>query len=269
MRKEAVKIILSLGLLAALSGCDAAVNLNAEAETQIDAVLEQTISSANHHSLYYSYYLEPCVGRLTSERTGDVFDYEGDQFLMNLNISAIIDERYYTEQTGSTDIDGLTVLYERQGQYSDRLAKAHDYTVRIYTASGSELLVSLNTDEMQFYGFCPKAKAAEMLAEMLKIARSVEVDTDTVLADYSNRTTISNTRKQVELFQYYAPESGVIEELFSSNYIISQEDGSTSSDTENYATDNYGLPATEDPAVTETATPEAASETDSTADPAS
>jgi hypothetical protein len=53
---------------------------------------------------------------------------------------------------------------------------------------------------------------------MLRIARTVTVNTNAVLAAYSRRETITYHARKVELFTNIAPESGEISELFSDRY---------------------------------------------------
>ena len=61
---------------------------------------------------YYSYNIESYIGRISSDKTSNVFSYNGTKFIMNLNIPSILGE--------DTNLNLVTdSIYESNGEYID------------------------------------------------------------------------------------------------------------------------------------------------------
>ena len=96
--KKTASILLLMTLV--LSGCtQVSGDLNGRVKKSIADALALPASQANRNKTFYSYYIEPSVGRYSGNNTGNVFTYEGAKFLMNLNVPVIINEDAYPQST--------------------------------------------------------------------------------------------------------------------------------------------------------------------------
>ena len=213
------------------------VNLQSELDTRIaEAVAAESQTPSYNHGLY-SYYVEPSVGRISSDASSNTFNYNGAKFVMNLNIPEIINSIYYTNKTVETNgVSDLTPAAKTEGTYLDYLGDEHEFTASIYEQDGQCLTV-LNTEYAEFFAVSTPLEAVQLASVMMETARSLKVDTSGVAEAYSNKQTISYKRKRLELFQNIAPESGAIEDLFENT------NESTAIGTE-YFGDAYGMETT-------------------------
>lgn len=228
MKKSLPALMLTAVLL---SGCASSASLAERMQNNIDAVLAQNVSQAGHNKTYYSYYIEPSVGRFSGNETGNVFSYEGTKFLMNLNVPSIVNEQTYPD----SDSDGIETISSpmltKDGTYSDSEGVIHEYHLRIYQQN-QVYLTLLNTDTVNFYSLSDAWKTVDLAAEMLKIARTVEVKTDAVLAAYTNSQKLDYKTEKIQLYNEIVPESGSITELINDTNTI----GNTTGNDENSGT---------------------------------
>jgi hypothetical protein len=161
----------------------------------------------------YSYYKEPSVGRISSEKTSNVFLMNGTKFAMNLKVSQIINSRYYrTVETASLP-EGMSELAGFTGTVTDYQNSEHPYTIRLYSL-GKEVYTYAESDQIEFFAISGALEALQLAEVMTFMARCVSVDQEMVIEAYSSRQNIDYSRKRLELFQNIAPENGAIEELF-------------------------------------------------------
>lgn len=191
----------------------------AMAETDMNAALERSLAeaagteipAANYQKKYYSYYAQPCIGRISATRTGNVFSFEGKMFAMNLNVPAIVREEGSQASVPVLSGGVQEVLYEGTCTGRDGSEMAYRLTVN---ELGNRHYISLQTDLMQFYAVSDTASVPRLAAEMLRIARSVSVDRAAVTAAFSSSDEIIYAGEAIELFDSITPENGSIEELF-------------------------------------------------------
>lgn len=216
MRRLFQILCVSLALLCA--GCiSAPVNMQADLSRR----MEEVSSEAAHVPVYakgdYSYYVQPSVGRIESTRMSNVFSKDGTKFVMNLNVPQIINDRYYKTMPAADPVNvNAVIAAETQGTYLDHDDEEHAFTLRIYQLD-ENFYTWLETDTVELFSVSGQLKSLQLAEEFLRIARTVHVDEDAVAAEYSKKTTISYTRKKLQLFQNIAPESGSVQELFENN----------------------------------------------------
>ncbi len=192
-------------------GCSTvSYDLPSAAEKEMVRRSAYTASRPSYDHVYYSYYLQPDVGRISSDISSNVFSYRGMKFSMNLDIPAIINGIYYpdTEQVLYDDAP----VCEYSGSYSGADGAEHAYTLRMYQSGGS-VLTELRDDQVIMNAVTDPRDAPYVAGEMLEVMMSVVVKKDLVLEAFSNRELIYNTRKKLDLFEDISPESGVIDEL--------------------------------------------------------
>lgn len=173
---------------------------------------ESVIFKPNMNKKYYAYYLYPYIGRHNSTQSGNVLNYRGTQFVMNLNIASLINQKYYADAKDDTD-SFLDCAASSSGEYEDYWNETHSFEIHIYNLDEYYVTV-FSSDTVEFYAVSDPIKAAELASEMLKMARSVTVNTSEVIAAYSYKETVDYENEKIELFKSVAPESGRIEELF-------------------------------------------------------
>ncbi len=224
-----------LSLLAAilLAGC---VKADGTYQEQLNQRIERAITDATAGPTFshgiYSFYKEPSIGRISSEETSSVFTQDGVKFVMNLNVSSIVNSKYYEGKNISLIPEGMEVLAKSAGRFADFLGEEHPFEVTLYRMN-DEVFTYMKTDLLEFFSISSELPALQTAETMIRIARTVRVDRDAVIAAYSSRQEINYERKRLELFQNVVPENGVIDELFEGN-------SNYAGIVDNYAGDNFG-----------------------------
>ena len=267
------KVMIVLAALVLLSGCTMyPADLSMTVNERLAEVQAEKADKPYYNSTYYYYYTEPSIGRIASDQTSNTFSLNGTRFVMNLNIPSIINNSYYQAAAGSEDdtASSMVAEVETTGTYTDYDDDEHEYSVKIYNNDGNYYTI-VSTPYMEFYAVSSKYESAELAGEMLRIARTIRIMSDHILADFSNRQVISYSRKKLELFQNIAPENGVVDELFGNSKNQIGDNTDTGSGGSNYATDNYpdsGAEEQPEPTSTPNETGEPADEaTEATATP--
>ena len=201
-----------------LTGC---VHAEGSYADQLNMRMERAITGATAGPTYshgiYSYYKEPAIGRVSSEALSSTFIENGVRFIMNLNVPAIVNEKYYGGAASSGLPRNMDTLAESRGTFADFEGEVHPFEVKLFELEGDQVFACAKTDLLEFYAICGKLEALQVSETMIRIARTVRVDHDAVISAYSSRQEINYERKRLELFQNIVPENGAIEELFEGN----------------------------------------------------
>lgn len=221
-----MKRIVAVSLLLVMM-CGCAANEPADVQKRTDSAireqLNRTVQKADHHKKYYSYYLPSDMGRYESTQLGNVLSCGDVRILMSLNVSGIINEKLYADasSTGFSLSDREKIAYSG-GHYNDYDGTVHAYELAVYDLSFS-CTVCFRSDTVLMIANCPSLSASSVAGRMIELARSVSVETDTLVADYSNRIPEVKNSEKVELFESMAPENGRIEELFEDHTTVDPE----------------------------------------------
>lgn len=215
MRKTSIAFLLA-GCL--LSGCTRVSGFSQERLTSaLQEAEQEPVMAANYAKELYSYYLQPCIGRRSSDRVSTVFVMNGDTFVLTLNAGQLINDRYYEGAKAEiTKPKDEHKVCELSGTWGSSEAPV-PYTVSVYQIN-DRWYAWLQGGYVVLSGSSNAVGIIRMAEEMLRIARTVTVNTNAVLAAYSRRETITYHARKVELFTNIAPESGEISELFSDRY---------------------------------------------------
>lgn len=207
------KIFVFVLALCLLCGCGTGqVDYQKLLETSLAAVNEKPKDTANHTKDYYAYYLPPDVGRLSGDETGNTLDWYGTKFVINLNIAGIVEETKQTDTSERVLFDEDKAVYKVHGTFEDMSGFTHNFQVMIADLKDSYASY-MHTDYVDFFAVSDLLTAVKLPAKMLRIARSVRVDQQRVVQDFSKRSDITYTAHKIELFQNLAPENGTIDEL--------------------------------------------------------
>jgi hypothetical protein len=221
--KRIASAVICFALIFAAGCTDNANTLSQSVQASLSHVLSQTAAKANHSKEYYSYYIEPSVGRYSSTKTGNIFSYQGTKFAMNLNVAEIINAKYYPEQSLESSSAAKDAVIELEGTYMDTEQIQRTYHVCMYQ-DGTRMLILMNTDTVSFCGISEQAQAASLAGEMLKIARSVETDEEEIALAYTNHKTLDYKTEKIQLFNEVVPESGTISDLINETNTIGNQD---------------------------------------------
>lgn len=217
------KFVLILITSFLLSGCTYQTSFNVQdaLNEEIASAEAAAVFSPNMNKEYYSYYLYPYVGRHKSTQTANVLNYHGTQFVMNLNISSLINQEYYQDAASEEYAIG-NLIASSNGEYIDYWSDTHTYQADIYEQNDYYIVV-FTTDTVEFYAVTGPIMATKLSGIMLKMARSVKTDQAAVITAYSYSKTVDYQNEKIELFKSVSPESGRIEELFE-DYTESEEE---------------------------------------------
>ena len=221
----------------------------------LNDALSVPASSPDYSKAMYSYYVQPSIGRISSTASSNTFNSEGTQFVMNLEVQSIVNSAYYPDQQIETlQISDMEPAASESGTYTDYSGNECSYSVRIYEMDG-DYYILFYSQYMHFFAVTNKVQSAGMVEEMMQISKSIRINEEKILSSYSSHRTISNTRKELQLFEQVAPENGSIEELFTDKTQTGEEteSGGQSGTGEGYATDNYQEKGNTDDTVPEAA----------------
>ena len=94
-----MKRIVCMLLCFCLMGCSKITgSLQNRLNTALSEAERAPVNAPNNRKTFYSYYLDPSLGRIYSTETGNVFSRGGRSFVMNLDIASIINDKYYPGQ---------------------------------------------------------------------------------------------------------------------------------------------------------------------------
>lgn len=210
-----MKKIMAAVLCLLLCGCG---TLRADPQARLNERIVQAqswmVAKPNYTKRYYSYYGGPDLGRLGSDMTSNRFSSGGIQFVMNLDVSGIINEKYYDEIKGTQlKPDPSRIIASSKGSYEDTQGNEYPFEVSV-CGIGSDYAVLLHAGYLDFCAVCDLFSTADIAREMLLLARSVRISREEVLKDFTILESISYEGEKIKLFDDMAPESGSIEELF-------------------------------------------------------
>lgn len=198
-----------------ISGC------SLPSDDNIKNSLENYFASYDHSSIkpnnrlkYFSYYLPSDVYEESYDDDYVVMKFGDSRILMNINVADLINVEYYKDAypTREKFFDSSHLLYSCQGVFDDGSGGYINYSFDIYLYE-NDYLSSLKTDEMCFYAYGKKNDAVECSKHLLLIARSINMDKEAIVSQYSFKETIDYEKKQVSLFDHLIPTEGRLEDI--------------------------------------------------------
>lgn len=175
---------------------------------------ELTSVRQNNHTVYFDYYLPSDLEEVNVNRVAGVFSYQNSTIIMNLNVPSIVNSRYYADailnDDGFFEEDRLT--YHNEGTFKDIDGQMQQYIFNVYAYDDCYILHLLCLN-VNIYGYSSKNELYDLAKKMLLLARNTTVRYDEVIAKYSSKEVIDYERKQLDLFSYNLPSSGIIDEL--------------------------------------------------------
>lgn len=206
------KVILALCLVL-LVGCHSVDNPEQRLQEKIDLALSLPSGRANNHKAYYSYYTEPSVGVMNTNVTSSLLKYENTDFVMNLAINKIVNARSYGDVIPqSISLDNQYLLSNLTGTYCDYDGSEYEFIVKLYQLSDICYL-SLDTQYVNFYSNGSLQEMIDVLKPMLMIAKTVQINEDMIMLDYSAKERISFKGEKLQIYDEVIPQQGTMQEM--------------------------------------------------------
>ena len=214
-----MKKFLVLLLLVCLIGCNKEPSsLDLRVDEAINRALEEKNHIAKYKDKYLSYYVDPSIGRIEASSTSHVFDLDGNKFVMNLDVSNVINESLFELKENNIDIESFIT---RSGVYTNYEGVEEPYTIDVYRNEGVYLLL-FNTNYLNFYSYTNEINCPLLVEEMMSIAKSVVINKKTVINDFNIKEIITYQPSYLDLFEEKIPENGSVEELIKEDDLLNE-----------------------------------------------
>jgi len=205
-----VRLILVL-LIFQLVGCSK-ISDELKITEQVSSIAELSVNYDNNNfKEYYSYFTNVDVGKISSNEVSSVLTVSDNEFVMNLKVNNIInDELYNSEYLEVYDIKELK--YENDGIYLSNGIK-YNYEYNVYSLNDNDYLLLLDTEYLGFSAIAELNQLPEIAYEMINIAKSVNIDNDLIVNQFSNKNVIDHEKETIKLFEQKIAVNGTIEEM--------------------------------------------------------
>ena len=178
----------------------------------------------NNYSDYIDYYVPSDTSQMECSTLASRFSYNNASFIMEVNVSGIINERYYPEEELAQEdfFDDSKLIYFRKSTYTDTDGNEHDYLYKVYSY-GDEVLSCFTSRDLIFYGYGNKGDLIAMSSRILLMAKGAVVRGNDVISAYSSKNEVDYEKKQVNLFETIMPVNGNV-----SDFMIDKEENNDS-----------------------------------------
>lgn len=210
---DLMKKLLILLAIILLTGCTSVNNVQKELNDSIDRALTVESGKANNSKTYFSYYLEPSVGKVSTTQTSSVLQLNETTFVMNLNIAKIVNAMNYGDIIPSTiELDEEYIVARKKGTYYDNDMSEYPYEVVLFEVRDKYYL-TVDTHYVTFYASGSWAELDRILEESMKIAKSITINVDEIKMAYSAKERISFEKEVVTLITEVVPVEGKVDDM--------------------------------------------------------
>lgn len=210
-------------LLVMMCGCASNKDIN----TELDSLLSDTnkiVSNHPNNSLeYYDYYLPSDMGEVNFDQESLVLSYLDNKIVINININDVVNNKYYPEQylINSSLLDQNKLVYSKSGKYLTIKDIEKDYILNLYQ-NNDYYVIELITSDLT-YITSSKAYIKDIAKHLFTIAKSVDLDEELIIADYSDKNIVDYKKKQIDLFDSTRPTSGDLSEMLIGDAIVGNQ----------------------------------------------
>lgn len=210
-------------LLVMMCGCASNKDIN----TELDSLLSDTnkiVSNHPNNSLeYYDYYLPSDMGEVSFDQESLVLSYLDNKIVINININDVVNNKYYPEQylINSSLLDQNKLVYSKSGKYLTIKDIERDYILNLYQ-NNDYYVIELITSDLT-YITSSKAYIKDIAKHLFTIAKSVDLDEELIIADYSDKNIVDYKKKQIDLFDSTRPTSGDLSEMLIGDAIVGNQ----------------------------------------------
>ena len=210
------KAIFLLCLLLCLCACQSTdvSNIGNELDKAFSETEDIGYYHINNFMEDYSYYLPSDMSEEALDSDSIVMRYNDSRIIMNLNVSNIINSKYYTKYLMEDDgfFDEAYLFYKNSGGYETFEGLKKSYIYRLYDYEGTYVF-HLLTNDMNYYGTAAKSDLKTLVRHLMTIAKNTTVATDDIISTYSNKDVIDYRKKQIDLFDSNLPTNGELSNL--------------------------------------------------------
>ena len=216
-----LKKVLLVLLLVLLCGCQSNLDALDIQQSLIEAFDEANslpTAQADNKKVFYSFYLEPEVGRLKSNETSSILKYKETKFAMNLNIAKIVNAQNYGDIIPSTiKLNDELLVATVNGEYSDFDNSIYPYQSYIYQLSDDEYYLTIDTQYVFFSALGNAKQIIDVVKPIMKIARSIEINSDAIMLEYSAKERITFEGEELSLYDEIIPTEGRVSDMINKN----------------------------------------------------
>ena len=246
------KIIIYIFSMLMLCGCTNNDNNSNKLIEDIKLLAQENISYTNNHNKkLYSYYLDPTTISTSTNETSSIINYDNNTIILDIDINNILDKKLYNnnDKVKQVKIKGTRLIV-----IDDLLIDYHkepiNYIFEIYELN-DQYLISLKTKLFKLESIQPKINVDIISNKMMIIAKSINIDIDKVILDYSNKIEIYTKKENIELYKPLAPVDGPISEILSEEQVDEYLDKYNGNDIKEEIPDNEDIINEEDEYIKE------------------
>lgn len=194
------------------------VGCNVDSLSNVESEVDKTITKVNDTSIYeiqnqnkklISYYLPTNIGILRSNKISTLMLIDGFEVFMTLNISEVISEEFILTNLDKSDyvlVKDFKTLNSKKDSVLNEIV--------IEDLGDNQFLLYLKSEEVFFLTVVPKAAIPNVLENILLVSRTITINKNAVLADYSNEDQINYKKEVIELFSESVPTEGFIKDIY-------------------------------------------------------
>lgn len=215
-----MKKVACLWLALLLCGCQVnEADLKSELTNEFHELSDQApISYTTMNKPLYSYYLPKDVGRLQSNPLSSLFMKDGVRFIMNFNPNEVVIHDYYQASTTyeleePVENESSDLFYDVTGTFKGSDHRYHKYECQITELEDGSYLLLLDMEYVNFTAVLRAVQIQPLVHSMFIIAKSLQYDSDEVIALYSLRSSSDSVMSDLDEFNKELPDSGSLSEL--------------------------------------------------------
>ncbi len=209
-----VKKIVLLLLLICLYGCQPKIDMQQSLDEALSQANALPSAMADNKKEFYSFYLEPEVGRLQANETSSILKYKETKFAMNLNISKIVNAQSYGDIIPTTiRLSDDYLIAQASGEYTDYDGSVYQYQSYIYELANNEYYVTLDTQYVFFSAIGSSYQVIDVIKPMMKIAKSISINADAIMVAYSAKERIIFEGEELSLYDEIIPVEGKVSDM--------------------------------------------------------
>ena len=185
----------------------------------------ETIATSypNNTLEYFAYYLPSDMKENEFDQNNLVLNYLDNEIIVNLNINDIINQEYYPNQylNDVSSFDENKLIYSKEGTYKTIKKDEKNYIYKLYKSDDVYLIKLVSTDLI--YLVRCKTNIEEITRHLFTIAKSININSELIIDDYSDKNVIDYKKKQIDLFDITKPVNGNLEELLITDAVVGNE----------------------------------------------
>ena len=204
------KFLLSLVVCLSLAGC---ANQNLPLDQRLAQIvstnLTETPLQSNHSKKNLKYYVPKNIGVIDQAATSTVFKYDNVQFLMSINVAAIISNGSFSYRS---PLDLSNAVYSEEGDFINVSNESVHYVLSLLPLDGKYYIV-LNSDYLSFYGYANEIDCIAIVDAMTTILRNATIIKDKIIENFDREEAQKSEKIALDIFNEVIPGSGRLEDL--------------------------------------------------------